>query len=97
MNLGTTLRDIRKRKKINQKDLAREANISQTYISQIESGKRLPSIETLEKLGIVLGIPFQVISFMSLDADSVPESKRDDFNKYAPPMLEMVEQLFFSE
>lgn len=97
MNLGTTIRDIRKKRSISQKDLAIESDVSQTYISQIESGKRTPSIETLEKLGVVLEIPYQIISFLSLDEGSVPESKRKEYMHFAPAMKKMVEGFFFTD
>ena len=42
MNLET-LKIIRKGKRIRQTDLARTIGITQTYISQIENGKRNPS------------------------------------------------------
>ncbi len=44
MNLET-LKVIRKGKQIRQTDLADSIGITQTYISQIENGKRNPSFE----------------------------------------------------
>ena len=97
MNIGSTIRLIRKRKNLSQKDLAKYSNISQTYISQIESGKRTPSIEILRTIGSVLETPFQIISFLSLDEDSVPENKRDDFRRFGPSIKTMVEDIFLTE
>lgn len=42
-----TLKFYRKGKRIRQTDLARTIGITQTYLSQIENGKRNPSFELI--------------------------------------------------
>ena len=39
---------------IKQKDLAKQANISAPYLSELEDGKKRPSIVTLQKLAAAL-------------------------------------------
>ena len=39
---------------IKQKDLAKQANISAPYLSELEDGKKNPSIVTLQKLAAAL-------------------------------------------
>ena len=99
MNIGITIRKIRKRKKLSQKELSRISNISQTYISQIESGEKNPSIAIIEKIGDVLNVPFQIISFLSLDNDisSIPESKQESYKQIEPAVKAMIEEFFFTE
>jgi transcriptional regulator with XRE-family HTH domain len=48
--IGSEIRRVRKEKKISQVQLSESSGISQTYISEIESGKRLPTLNVLHKL-----------------------------------------------
>ena len=50
MDIGNTIKEQRKRRKIQQQDLAERSGISQTYLSQIEGGSRVPTIDVLERL-----------------------------------------------
>ncbi len=56
---GTTLREIRDRKKLSRRDLSvltGKNGISEQTIYRIEEGRRNPSIKTLEKLAKALGV-----------------------------------------
>ena len=94
MNIGNTIRRLRKKKGINQIEFASKCNLSQTYLSQIESGKRIPTIETLNKISENLDIPMAIISFLSLNLESVAENKRDAYLKISPAINAMVEEFF---
>jgi len=48
--LGKRLRELRKRKGINQEELAELINVDPTTISNIENGKNYPSLINLENL-----------------------------------------------
>lgn len=41
---------------LTQEELAKETELTQGYISQIERGERIPSIKTLRKISAVLGV-----------------------------------------
>ncbi len=56
MEFGERLRFIRESKKISIYRLSQETNISQGHISDLENGKNQPTIETLKKLLVPLGI-----------------------------------------
>lgn len=95
MNLGLTIRTVRKSKGISQQELASKANISRSYLSLIEKGKCNPSLETMTNLSNVLEIPFPVISFLSMDIDSISEEKRDQFLGVKPAIEAMINDVFF--
>lgn len=97
MNIGATIKKLRKRKNIQQSELAGKSGISQTYLSQIETGERIPTIETLEKISKELKIPFPILSFLSLDANSIQTNKRDAFLRIEPAIKAMVEEFFLQE
>lgn len=41
-------------KNMSQEDLAKKANVDRSYISQIESGKKIPSLSVLERIADAL-------------------------------------------
>lgn len=48
--LGTKLKQLRKERKITQEELAERANLDPKSIIQIESGKRNPTLKTINKI-----------------------------------------------
>lgn len=53
---GEILRELRKKAKLTQEQLAFEAGIERNYVSLIELGKNQPTITTLFKLALALHI-----------------------------------------
>jgi len=53
---GKALKKIRLKKKLTQEDLSLEAQLARVYISELEYGKKVPSIETIFKLSKGLNI-----------------------------------------
>ncbi len=47
---GRALKKVRLKKKLTQEDLSLEAQLARVYISELEYGKKIPSIETIFKL-----------------------------------------------
>lgn len=70
--VGARIRDFRKAKGLTQQQVAELTNedVSQNYISRIESGIQFPSLKTLNKICNALQVPFYKI-FIT-DDDSLP-------------------------
>ena len=97
MNLAKTIRDFRERKKMSQADLAIAAGLSTPYISQVETGKKSPTLSSLEKISMALEIPFPILSFMSMDNSDVAEEKQEAFKLVRPAVQAMIEEFFVTE
>ena len=54
--LGMRIRYLRKNKKMSIEDLALEAGINKNYLSDLERGKRNPTIKVMEKIAVALEI-----------------------------------------
>ena len=50
------LKEFRKLRKISQLQLAEECGSSQTYIAEIEVGKKSPSLDMVERIAAALGV-----------------------------------------
>jgi transcriptional regulator with XRE-family HTH domain len=57
MQIGTTLRDIRKSKNLSQGDIEKRTGLLRCYTSRVENGMTVPTIDTLEKYASALEIP----------------------------------------
>jgi transcriptional regulator with XRE-family HTH domain len=57
MNIGSTIRTIRKRKNITIAQMCEETSLSQGFMSQVETNKTSPSIATLESIAKALKVP----------------------------------------
>ena len=55
-DIGVRLRQHREEKKLTLRALAKLANVSHSFISDIEAGRSQPSIDTAKALAIALGI-----------------------------------------
>ncbi len=47
---------IRTKKKLSQGDIARASEVHRAYVSGIENGKRNPTLATIQKLAVALGV-----------------------------------------
>jgi len=54
--LGQNMKLIRAKKKMSQGDIARALDVDRGYISNIENGKKNPTIATIQKLANALGV-----------------------------------------
>lgn len=54
--LGQRIARIRKIKKITQEELAERSNLTMSYISKIETGKKNPTMAVIEKIADGLGM-----------------------------------------
>lgn len=54
--LGKNMKRIRAKKKMSQGDIARALEVDRGYISNIENGKKNPTLATIQKLANVLGV-----------------------------------------
>lgn len=58
--VGSLIKEARKSKKITQVVLAKHSGITQTYLSQIETDTKTPTIEVLNTLATTMGFELQI-------------------------------------
>jgi transcriptional regulator with XRE-family HTH domain len=56
MLIGTRLRQLREQKQMSQGDIEERTGLLRSYVSRIENGFTVPSLETLERFAAVLGV-----------------------------------------
>jgi transcriptional regulator with XRE-family HTH domain len=58
MIIGERLRELREQKKLPQREIENRSGLQRAYLSRVENGHTVPTIETLEKWAKALEVPF---------------------------------------
>jgi len=97
MNIGSAIKSIRKKLAITQYELAEKCDLSQTSLSQIETGIKRPSQRTITKVCSVLDIPESIIYIVAMQETDVPASKRGVYELVYPSIKSLALQMVSSE
>lgn len=76
MDIGTHIKELRKKKKMTQIGLAAAAEISRSYLADVEAGRYNPSLETLSKLAQALGV--EVSALFKGNTGQLPEPDNEN-------------------
>ncbi|MGO4213765.1 helix-turn-helix transcriptional regulator [Terriglobus sp. 2YAB30_2] len=57
MNIGATIRGFRLQKGMSQGDIEKRTGLLRCYLSRVENGHTVPSLETLQKIAQALDLP----------------------------------------
>jgi len=69
------VRALRKRLRMNQRQLAKRVGVPQSYIAKIESGAKKPTLETMEKVLRGLYCSYAIILIPEVDLDDVIQKR----------------------
>ena len=62
IELGRAIRELRRERKVTQRQLAKRAKVNPTWISRLEAGGYEPSFSSVVKLTTALGVPFTILA-----------------------------------
>ena len=71
MIIGDRLRDLRETLNLSQGDIEKRTGLLRCYISRVENGHTVPSLDTLEKMASALEIPIYKL-FHNGDGEPIP-------------------------
>ena len=78
------LKFYRKNAHFSQQQLAERCNIATNYLSEIETGKKFPSVEMIETLSKELSVPAYLFFIKSAEAqintDLITKKRNEDFS-----------------
>jgi len=97
MQIGKSIKYLRIKKEILQKDFAELAEMSPTHLSQIEHGHKKPSLASLESMAIAFDIPLPVLLWFSVEESDVKESNKESFRALKTTIDSMIGQVFLKE
>jgi len=73
---GAEVKRLRTTLELSQEQLAERANLHRTYISDVEAGKRNPSLASIQRLARALGAPLSAVFCAAEEVNSSP-ARRD--------------------
>jgi transcriptional regulator with XRE-family HTH domain len=57
MKIGTTIRSYRLQRGLSQGDIEKKTGLLRCYLSRVENGHTVPSLDTLSKIAVALDLP----------------------------------------
>ena len=57
MNIGETIRNYRLQKRMSQGDIEKRTGLLRCYLSRVENGHTIPSLDTLAKIASAMDVP----------------------------------------
>jgi transcriptional regulator with XRE-family HTH domain len=72
MIIGERLRELREQKNLSQGDIEAKTGLLRCYLSRVENGHTVPTIETLEKISRALEVPMYQLFYEGEDAPPPP-------------------------
>lgn len=89
MKLGESIRTLRKKRGLSQKELAKKAGISSVSLCGIENDKNMPTKGTIKVICNALNVPVSFLLFSCITEDEIPEEKRPVFRALQKPIIEL--------
>jgi len=72
MLIGTRLRQLREQKQLSQGDIEERTGLLRCYVSRVENGHTVPSLETLERFAGVLDVPLYQLFYSGEEVPATP-------------------------
>lgn len=73
MYIADRLRQLRESKNLSQGDIEKRTGLLRCYISRVENGHTVPSIETLEKMARALEVPMYQLFYEGQEPPQMPD------------------------
>ena len=93
MNIGKAIKLCRKQKNWTLAELADKSNLSTSYLSLLEQGKRDPNLSKLENIAKSLKIPLSVLLFLGTDKKEIESISPELAEKLSLTTLKLIEEL----
>ena len=72
MVIGKRIRQLREERKLSQGDIEETTGLLRCYVSRVENGHTIPSLETLERFAAALGVPLYQLFCQNSNAPETP-------------------------
>lgn len=90
MNYAKAIRICRAAFGIRQAELAERLRIGPSHLSLIESGKRQPSLETLDDIARALGVPKPLLILLASEPKDIDDTNDHDLDRLSRALLNIL-------
>ncbi|WP_353175617.1 helix-turn-helix domain-containing protein [Delftia acidovorans] len=92
MNIGQAIQLARKKRRLSQSALAERADISVSYLSLLERGRRDPPLSTIKRIAAALVMPVEILFFLGAEDGELGQLNRDLAGQLAITALELLNE-----
>ncbi|WP_343740740.1 helix-turn-helix transcriptional regulator [Delftia tsuruhatensis] len=92
MNIGQAIQLARKKRRLSQSALAERADISVSYLSLLERGRRDPPLSTIKRIAAALVMPVEILFFLGAEDRELGQLNRDLAGQLAITALELLNE-----
>jgi len=97
MVIGTRLRKLREDRTLSQGDIEKRTGLLRCYISRVENGHTVPSLETLERLAAALELPLYQLFYEGDQPPDLPNLSKRQTTEELELSAEQEKELRFFE
>ena len=90
MNIGNAIKLCRTQKGYTQSQLSEKSNISASYLSLLEKGKRDPNLSTLQDISTALDVPTSILMFLASDKEDLDGVSEELAEKLSLTVLKLI-------
>lgn len=90
MKIGHAIKVCRSAKHLSLDVLADTAKLSQSYLSMIESGKRKPTLSSIEKIANALEVPVPILLFLAAEKNELQGLDTETVNRLSTAVLNLM-------
>lgn len=91
MNIGKAIKVCRTQKDLSQKELAKKAGVSISYLSLLERNKREANIHIIKNIAHALDIPLSILIFLASEKKELIGLDKDIINQLSHVVLELMD------
>ena len=97
MIIGTRLKKLREERNLSQGDIEKRTGLLRCYISRVENGHTVPSLETLERLAAALELPLFQLFYEGEEPPPLPNLSKRQSTEELEVSAEQEKELRFFE
>lgn len=97
VEIGRAISSIRREKELSQTELARKANLSNSYLSEIEANKRTPDLNVLKKIADALGVPIELLMIKAVNEQNISDPDQKRLAREIAPLLENLVNILYQK
>lgn len=90
MDVGKNIRQLRKDRELDQETFADQIGVTQPYLSQLENGRRDPSMSLLRRISEELEVSVPGLILLSMEEEDVQQDRREAFEDLRPEIEKLI-------
>jgi XRE family transcriptional regulator, regulator of sulfur utilization len=97
VEIGKAISSIRRERELSQTELAQRANLSNSYLSEIEANKRTPDLNVLKRIADALNVPIELLMIKAVNEQNISDPDQKRLAREIAPLLENLVNILYQK